>query len=102
MIQATRNRSAFPADGAAFAALVRASDTQHLQADVFYFGTSLRRLEAGLYLLKPGRYQATLTAVESGRVLMTRSLTITGNDDSLSLEIPSRILCRLVIERLKD
>ena len=79
------------------AALVTSAGTDHLNAELYHFGTSPRDLAAELYLLQDGPY--TLTVKATDRVLLSRSVQIAGPISRVAFRLPPRQLCRFEIAR---
>lgn len=80
----------------AFAALVTDAGPRRLESELYHFGDQDRVFEAELYLLKPGHYRWTLTVGDTPPHV--QPVIVSGRRTRMSLRVPSRILCRLVIE----
>ncbi len=84
------------------AALVTESARDRFAADLFHFGDRPRAMGAELYLLRPGRYSATLAEKASGRKISTQPVAVAGQRTSIRLELPARILVTLRVEPAAD
>lgn len=77
------------------AALVTATGSDRLEAELYHFGQHRRDMAAELYLLAPGGYDITLVA--AGDVVEHRQVKVIGPRTRVRLQLPSRKLCRLQI-----
>jgi hypothetical protein len=80
------------------AALVKTSDFERFEAELFHFGTSPRKMEAELYLLNKGTYTLTLINKRANRILQSKKITVENKKVLIQFELPSRELCILKIE----
>lgn len=87
------------------AALVTASGTDRLAAELFHFGERSRPMSAELYLLAPGAYTFTLTLASDTQTaapaLASKAVTVTGPRTRLSFELPPRKLCILSVSSIR-
>ena len=82
------------------AALVTKSGQNGFEAEVFHFGENPRFMGMELYLLKPGRYQFSITPEASGYAPMETAITVEGARTRVSLTLPPRVLCRVLVKPL--
>ena len=79
------------------AALVTDAGTERLAASLYHFGPGKRAFDAELLLLKPGSYRVSLTDA-AGRELKREQATVSANQRTVHLELPSQAEVRLQIE----
>jgi hypothetical protein len=81
------------------AALVTRQGPDQFCAELFHFGESPRRIEAELYLLKPGLYDVRVLD-ESGTQLGDATLLqVDGPRSRIELQLPPQQLCRLQVAK---
>ncbi len=80
----------------AFAALVTESGPDRFAAELYHFGDESRKMEAELYLLKPGKYSMELIA-DDKPVIPPMPVTVAGPRTSVAFDLPARTLCLLRI-----
>jgi hypothetical protein len=79
------------------AALVTETGQDRFAARLLHFGNETRRMEAELYLLKPGEYRMTLAAQDGRAAVPVQSLSVTGPRTRVSFELPARMQCTLQV-----
>ena len=96
------------------AAWVTESGPKRFTAEVYHFGTSLRPMEAELYLLKPGRYtfEVLATALQArpgpaagggmDRFLSPKRFEVTGPRTRIAFEVPSRRVTEVRVRRADE
>ncbi|MGB3242464.1 MAG: hypothetical protein WBB66_06395, partial [Candidatus Omnitrophota bacterium] len=84
------------------AVLVTESTASRFSAELFGFGERERSMSAEFYLLDPGRYKLTITAVENGEQKLTGTyeFVVESRRTSVNFKLPPRKLCALHISRL--
>lgn len=80
------------------AALVTQNQRAQFAAELFHFGAAPRSLAVSLLVLEPGRYAWRLSDAEEGDIAKGE-IEITSSARRLSLELPSRQLCRLWVKK---
>ena len=84
------------------AVLVTESTSSRFGAELFGFGKKQRTMSAEFYLLDPGRYKLTVTAVENREQKLTGTyeFSVESRKTRVNFILPSRKLCVLHISRL--
>lgn len=83
------------------AVLVTDAGPTRFSAEVFHFGAGTRQLSAELYLLEPGNCRVTVepVAAASGLAASVRQVRFERRGGRVVFEVPSRVLCRVVVGR---
>ena len=79
------------------AALVTDHSTKHIQAQLYHFGNTDRKMGAEFYLLQPGTYTYELTS--NNQTISTNTFTVSGPRTILSFTLPHNQLCDLKIQK---
>lgn len=81
------------------AALVKDAGPAGLKADLFHFGPQARELAAEFYLLKPGNYTLTITAVGgAARPFAQQDFTVSSPRARVRFSLPPGQLCALEVQ----
>lgn len=78
------------------AALITDHSTQHINAQLYHFGQTERKMGAEFYLLKPGRYTCELTL--NDKKITTQAFTVSGPRTTVWFTLPKGKLCTLKIQ----